>query len=614
MAESVLSRYLRDVAHVGNVEATAETSYYEPLGALLNAVGGGLRPAVKAVFQLRDVGFGRPDLGLFVSHQFDRDGDLKAVDPRPDRGAGEVKGTGADLRALVESEQVQRYLDGYGAVLVTNLRAFASVIAGPFGGPVVVDEFEIAPSEAGFWDLARHPGQAGDGADLVTFLEQALQVTVPVHRPEALARTLAGFARRARHRLDGLAQTPGGLRVLDGLRDSLEATLGASFGTDRGERFFRATVVQTLFYGVFSAWTLWHRTELENQARGGKDADGQYAGPTEFRWRSSADYLQVPVIAQLFHELIGPGRKELGIDHLLDRTERLLARVDRDRFFALFREAQAVQYFYEPFLEAYDPVLRKDLGVWYTPPELVRYMVSRVDTVLRDELGIEDGLASDDVLVLDPCCGTGAFLVETLRHVRRALEDDPDQANRAGVRLRKAATERLFGFELLTAPFVVAHLQIGLALREAGAPLRSDQRAAVYLTNALTGWQEASDEGQMHLEAEFEQEVKAAQKVKQQRKILVVLGNPPYDGHPGLAVNEERSLVEAYRRSESGTVPRPRGRGLNDLYVRFFRVAERQIAEQTGRGVVCFVSNNSWLDGSSHPAMRERFLTAFDRV
>ena len=171
MPAAPLTAYLR---HVHAIHATGgvtdETSYYEPLGALLNAVGGALKPAVKAVFQLKDIGYGRPDLGLFTSHQFDRDGHLKAVDPRPDRGAGEVKGTAADLDALIHSPQVQKYLDGYGAVLVTNLRAFATVLRGPFGGPVIADRFDIAPTEDAFWALARNPKAAGDGADLTAFL------------------------------------------------------------------------------------------------------------------------------------------------------------------------------------------------------------------------------------------------------------------------------------------------------------------------------------------------------------------------------------------------------------------------------------------------------------
>ena len=80
-----------------------------------------------------------------------------------------------------------------------------------------------------------------------------------------------------------------------------------------------------------------------------------------------------------------------------------------------------MQYFYEPFLEAFDPELRKELGVWYTPPEIVKYMVARVDTVLREELDIADGLADPRVVVLDPCCGTGAYLVEVLNKIASTL-------------------------------------------------------------------------------------------------------------------------------------------------------------------------------------------------
>src|SRR6185312_11199252 len=99
-----------------------------------------------------------------------------------------------------------------------------------------------------------------------------------------------------------------------------------------------------------------------------------------------------------------------------------LGRVNRGAFFERFEERHAVQYFYEPFLQAFDPELRKELGVWYTPPEIVKYMVARVDMALKDELGIPDGLADPRVVVLDPCCGTGAYLVETLRHIQAALE------------------------------------------------------------------------------------------------------------------------------------------------------------------------------------------------
>ena len=184
--------------------------------------------------------------------------------------------------------------------------------------------------------------------------------------------------------------------------------------------------------------------------------------------------------------------------------------------------------------------------------------------------------------------------------------------------MRKAALNRVFGFEIMPAPFVVAHLQIGLTLRKLDAPLADsdEERAGIYLTNALTGWDKASQEKLPFPELTEERE--RAERVKLKTPILVILGNPPYNGFAGVAVDEERELSQAYRppkrtRSAKG-VRQPGGQGLNDLYVRFFRMAERCITETTGRGVVCFISNYSWLDGLSFTGMRKRYLGAFDTI
>ena len=170
----------------------------------------------------------------------------------------------------------------------------------------------------------------------------------------------------------------------------------------------------------------------------------------------------------------------------------------------------------------------------------------------------------------------------------------------------------MFGFEIMPAPFVVAHLQVGLTMQSLDAPLAEDgtERAGVFLTNALTGWEPTVQKPLPF--PEFEEERDRAGKVKQDTPILVILGNPPYNGFAGMAVDEERELSTAYRKTKR--VRRPEGQGLNDLYVRFFRMAERRIAEKTGRGVVCFISNYSWLDGLSFTGMRERYLEVFDSI
>ena len=149
-------------------------------------------------------------------------------------------------------------------------------------------------------------------------------------------------------------------------------------------------------------------------------------------------------------------------------------------------------------------------------------------------------------------------------------------------------------------------------MQELDAPLSEnvDERAGVFLTNALTGWEPTVQKPLPF--PELEQERERAERVKQDTPVLVILGNPPYNGFAGVAVEEERQLSEAYRTTKR--VRRPEGKGLNDLYVRFFRMAERRIAEKTGQGVVCFVSNYSWLDGLSFTGMRERYLDAFDII
>ena len=414
--------------------------------------------------------------------------------------------------------------------------------------------------------------------------------------PRDLAWLLASYAR------DGLArvEAAGDTSSLVAVRSALEGALGVQFRGERGDAFFRSTLVQTLFYGIFSGWVLWSR-QSQTPAP---------SGP--FNWHDAALHLRVPVLESLFGQVsIGGRLRSLDLIEVLEWTAAALDRVDRKTFFERFDEGQAVQYFYEPFLEAFDPALRKQLGVWYTPSEVVRYMVARVDMALRDDLGIEDGLAAENVYVLDPCCGTCAYVSEVLRRIAQNLQERGVGAL-VGAQVKRAATERVFGFEIMPAPFVVAHLQVGLTMQDLDAPLSEDgtERAGIFLTNALTGWEPTVQKPLPF--PELEEERDRADRVKQDTPVLVILGNPPYNGYAGMAVDEERELSAAYRTTR--LVRKPEGQGLNDLYVRFFRMAERRITEKTGQGVVCFISNYSWLDGLSFTGMRERYLREFDAI
>ena len=582
---------LRQVRASGG--ATGELSSYLPLGNLLNAVGATLKPKTFCISGMADQGAGHPDFGLYAAKQVQKgrpkEGQI------PERGVVEVKPADDDTWQTADSDQVSRYWDRYRLVLVTNTRDFILIGEDAAGGPEKLESFRISDNATEFDHLLETPRKLADevSVGLSEYLVRALSHRARLAEPKDLAWLLASHARDALARVEAAGNAPS----LAAVQAALEEALGVRFEGEKGTRFFHSTLVQTLFYGVFSAWVIWARqTPTAGKA---------------FNWREAVWHLRAPVMQALFQQVSQPGRLQpLGLVEVLDWTSAALDRVDRETFFARFNQGEAVTYFYEPFLEAFDPDLRKQLGVWYTPAEVVRYMVARVDKALRDDLDIADGLAAENVYVLDPCCGTGAYLAEVLRRIAANLENRGLGAL-AGARVKEAATKRVFGFEIMPAPFVVAHLQVGLTMQELDAALADDgkERAQVFLTNALTGWEPRATKPLPF--PELEEERDRADRVKQETPILVILGNPPYNGFAGMAVDEERELSEAYRMTKR--VRRPEGQGLNDLYVRFFRMAERRIAK-TGQGVVCFISNYSWLDGLSFTGMRERYLEAFDAI
>ena len=594
---AAVQEYLDDLRRVrASGGATGERSYYPPLANLLNAVGAALKPKVFCVGELAQQGAGHPDFGLYaasqVQHGKPHQGQI------PECGVVEVKPTGDDAWLTADGDQVSRYWSRYRLVLVTNTRDFVLLGEDAAGLPARLETFQLVDTPEEFESRLETPRTFAKevGVGLGEYLCRALSHRAALVEPRDLAWFLASYAR------DGLArvEAAGNAPSLRTVRSALEEALGVRFDDEQGAAFFRSTLVQTLFYGVFSAWVLW----------------AQQTPPPAgaFDWRTAVWHLRAPVLRALFQQLSDPGRLQpLGLVEVLDWTAAALDRVERGAFFDRFSEGEAVPYFYEPFLEAFDPALRKQLGVWYTPAEVVRYMVARVDRALRDDLGIADGLAAENVYVLDPCCGTGAYLAEVLRRIAANLEGRGLGAL-TGARVKQAATERVFGFEIMPAPFVVAHLQVGLTMQVLDAPLSEDgtERAGVFLTNALTGWEPRVQKPLPF--PELEEERDRAERVKREEPVLVILGNPPYNGFAGMAPSddEERELTTAYRTTKR--VRKPEGQGLNDLYVRFFRMAERRIAEKTGRGVVCFISNYSWLDGLSFTGMRERYLEAFDAV
>ena len=583
---------------------TPERSQYTPLSNFVNAIGATLSPKVICIGDLTDLGAGHPDFGLYTDQQLQH-GKIR-IGQIPERGVIELKPVADDAFLTATSSQVSKYWNRYRLVIVSNLRDFVLLGEDQFGSPLILETFRLASSEVEFHRKLEKPRAFAHevGESIGEFLGRALSVRSTITEPKDVAWLLASYARDGLSRIMMAQETS----FLLSVRRALEKALGVRFEGDVGHRFFCSTLVQTLFYGIFSAWVLWSR---ETSIDDGPILEGAYI-EKHFNWREAVWYLRAPVLRALFQQFSDPGRLQpLDLVEVLDWSANALNRVDRAVFFNKFDEGEAVPYFYEPFLEEFDPELRKQLGVWYTPTEVVRYMVTKVDLVLKNDLNIPAGLAADNVYVLDPCCGTGAYIAEVLRRVAQNLTEQGFGAL-AGSQVKQAATKRIFGFEIMPAPFVVAHLQIGLTAQELDVQFSDgdNERPGIYLTNALTGWESPASE--LIPFSELQEERDRAEQVKQNTPIIVILGNPPYNGFAGMAIQEERTLSDAYRTTKR--VQKPQGRGLNDLYVRFFRMADRRIVETTGQGIVCFISNYSWLDGLSFTGMRERFLESFDDI
>ena len=357
-SDDFICEYLSRMADIrGTGAATKETSYYSALENLLNHFGQQLKPQVICNGQLGNEGAGNPDFGLYTKSQ------VQNGEPRkgqlPERGAVEVKGLAEQTWQTADTAQATKYLDHYGLVLITNYREFR-LIGKSADKSVELDKYTLASGEAEFWTMTATPasGAHKHGTHFGEFIRRVLLMAAPLVKAQDIAWFLASYAKDALASLNEKDASS-----LKPLRDALETALGIKFEGEQGEHFFKSTLIQTLFYGVFSAWVV-HAKHKQ----------------TAFDWQTSAFTLTVPMVKALFEQIATPSKLGvLGLMPVLDRTAAALNRVVKEEFFKTFDTGEAVQHFYEPFLQAYDPELRKNLGVWYTPSEIVHYMVERVE-------------------------------------------------------------------------------------------------------------------------------------------------------------------------------------------------------------------------------------------
>jgi hypothetical protein len=574
-----LTAYLNDVAALRRqTEATPELSLREPLLRLIREIAAAAgRPNLLIAPEAAAQEAGQPDV-------FVKDGPRLV-------GFVETKAPGTDVaKWLRTAAQGKRYRESLPNWVVTDYYRFLFIREGD-----VVTGIEIGDPS----DLPQLTPMA-DGDQLETAFGGFLGYTAPVIRsPQRLALELA---RRARLLRDGIAGVLRTETEIGQLRDVL-AFYRSTLMSDLDEEGFADTFAQTVAYGLFLARLRAEGDEFTLDR-------ALEAMPQSVPFLRSAVRLLTEIdvlpsaISNLIEDLVA----------LLDNTK-----VDalRDEIAGGGLERDLVVYFYERFLDKYDAGERKRRGVYYTPPELVGYLLRATEKVLRNEFGLSRGLADELVTVLDPAVGTGTFL---LGAAERALAEERRSGTASQRRLiREHLLPDFYGFELLPAPYAIAHLKLSSFYEGRGCELGGDERVRVYLTNALEP-HEPGEGGQLSFLPMIRgivEEAKAAGQVKHRVPVLVILGNPPYERTSHNANDHSDVLLEDFYRVDGERIPDRNTGPLRDDYLRFIRWSVWKLLEQPGapgHGVLSFVTNRAFLERKLHRAVRRFLLRTFDEI
>jgi predicted helicase len=342
-----------------------------------------------------------------------------------------------------------------------------------------------------------------------------------------------------------------------------------------------------------------------------------------------------PFLRKLFQDISERSPEELG-DELINAIVDILAMLQAAEMEMILKDFERqtnresiVIKFYEDFLKEYNQDMRETRGIYYSPKDCVSYIVRSVDYILKQDFNLADGLADASqinidgetskhkVLITDVATGTGTFLAETIDHIHRNFDH---QAGDWSEYVSKHLLPRLSGFELLMAPYAIAHLQLGLKLAESGYKFNTNDRLQVCLTNTL------SESFQIPVQHEFASWIRSesdtAKKFKQEAPVMVLMGNPPYSGHSANNGNWIKGLLKGkdsitnqptgnYFEVDGKPLGERNPKWLNDDYVKFIRFGQWRI-EQTGYGILAFITNHGYLDNPTFRGMRQSLMSTFD--
>ena len=355
-----------------------------------------------------------------------------------------------------------------------------------------------------------------------------------------------------------------------------------------GERF-ADLYAQTITYGLFAA-----RMRVQNEFK------------KELAWQFIPESL--PLLRQIFYSFTGANLPE-SVSWIVDDIAQVLEKANIATILKEFKitrwDEDPVIHFYETFLATYNPQERTRLGVYYTPLPVVSYIVRSIHKILKDKFGKTDGLAARDVTLLDPAAGTLTFVVQAIKQVQRELEEKKKEGLIKPY-IEEHILPHFHAFEILVAPYTVGHFKVSMVLEEMGYKFRKGERFKFYLTNTL----EMKEPKQTSFLIDLAKESREAKRVKEKIPILVTLGNPPYSVSSENKSEFIENLMDDYKedvREERNIQP------LSDDYIKFIRFAHWKIG-QAGKGILGFITNNSYLSGVIHRGMRRKLLESFDEI
>lgn len=584
-----VTAFLQQITAQLKTGQATEHSFRPALAQLFTSV----LPQIEAINEPKHAQYGAPDFVIQRGHT--------------PIGHVEAKDVDIDLeQAIADSEkpqpktsngkQLKRYRAALPNLLYTDGLAWHWFVDGQ---PRL-----MLPTVIGVWNPKTKQLKVSTTAthDLTTLLQQfATQTTHTVTTPQDLAQRLAQIARWLDEVINQVFAKEDGTgslhRQLQAFRDALLPNLAPAEFADM--------YAQTLVYGLFAARV----AQPQNQ---------QFSRLTAWHFIPKTN----PFLRRMFQEVTAEDL-DPQVAWLVDDCARLLAHTDMSSVMADFgtatQQQDPVVHFYETFLQAYDPKLRETRGVYYTPEPVVSYLVRSVDTLLQTHFNKPMGLADDQTIILDPATGTGTFLHVVVQQIHADLVNQ-GLAGMWNEYVPKRLLPRLFGFELLMAPYTVAHLKLGLLLSELGYQFGTQERLGVYLTNTI------ADVPTQQVAFAFAQAIAEegtqANRVKQSEPVMVVIGNPPYSGHSAnkgewitdlLKGKFEGHRVSSYYEVDGAPLSERNPSWLQDDYVKFIRFGQWRI-NRSGAGILAIITNNGYLDNPTFRGMRQSLLHEFDTI